>query len=178
MSNKIDSVLVFRVLKKMSEPFTQMESYKAGVIDAKGNIITPLRERTAKQKQAFSVMERMIVGLKKSSNPNAYVSALKMVREYVEERANEETAQVLLEKMENTHLIPTSLKHHDIGTYEGFMDAVEEVMNEMTVSGAGIGGAFDGAQSNAATNATGMAAPNGPTKKKRKGIENIINRRF
>jgi len=50
-------------------------------------------------------------------------------------------------------------------------------MREMN-SGAGIGGAFDGAQSNAAANATGMAAPTGRSNKKRKGIEKVLQRRL
>ena len=172
MSN-IDSVMVFRVLKKMSTPFVQMESYKAGVIDKKGNVIVPKNKRTSEQNRAFSVMERMIIGLKRASDPYSHLSALKMIKEYVEDNSNEETAQVLFEKMENHKMIKPV--NHDLSTYEGFMDAVEETMAEM-VSGAGIGGRFDGMQSNAATNATGMAAPNGPPKKKK--LENILKRRL
>lgn len=172
MSN-IDSVMVFRVLKKISTPFVQMESYKAGVIDKKGNVIVPKNKRTPEQNRAFSVMERMIIGLKRASDPYSHLSALKMIKEYVEDNSNEETAQVLFEKMENHKMIKPV--NHDLSTYEGFMDAVEETMAEM-VSGAAIGGRFDGMQSNAATNATGMAAPNGPTKKKK--LENILKRRL
>ena len=172
--SKIDSVMVFRVLKKMSTPFTQMESYKAGVIDKKGNVVVPKHKRTAEQTRAFNMMERMVVGLKRSSDPHAHVSALRMMKEYVEDNSNEETVQVLFEKMEHHKMIRPV--RHDISTYEGFMDAVDEAMAEM-VSGAAIGGRFDGMQTNAASNASGMAAPNGPAKKKKK-IENILQRRL
>lgn len=172
--SKIDSVMVFRVLKKMSTPFVQMESYKSGVIDKKGNVIVPKNRRTPEQNRAFTMMERMVIGLKKASDPHSHVSALKMIKEYVEDNANPETSQILFEKMENHKMIQPI--QHDISTYEGFMDAVDETMAEM-VSGAAIGGRFDGAQTNAAANASGMAAPNGPKKKKNK-LENILQRRL
>lgn len=174
--DKTNATLVFRVLKKMSSPFVQFESYKAGVINSKGEVIIPRSKRTHVQEKAFSPLERMVIGLKKASAPDAYVSALRLMREYVEEKSNKETVSVLMERMEAHNLVNPNVNKHDLSTYEGFMDAVDEMMSEM-FSGAAIGGAFDGAQSNADANSTGMAAPNGPTKKKKKSIETILNRR-
>lgn len=174
--DKTNSQLVLRILKKMATPMTQMESYKTGVINEKGDVIIPRNKRTRIQERSFTMIERLVIGLKKSSNPMAYVSAMKLMKEYVEDQSNETTSQYLFEKMEEHQLISSTPRKHDIGTYEGFMDAVDDMMSEM-FSGAAIGGAFDGAQSNAAANATGMAAPNGPTKKKKK-IDSILNRRF
>lgn len=175
--DKTNSTLVFRVLKKMATPFTQMESYKAGVIDQKGDVVVPKNKRTRIQEKAFSPLERMVIGLKKASTPDAYVSAMRLMKEYVEAESNENTCNVLMERMEQHQLISPTIRKHDLSTYDGFMDAVDEMMTEMMASGAAIGGAFDGAQSNAAANATGMAAPNGPTKKKKR-IDSILNRRF
>jgi hypothetical protein len=174
--DKTNATLVFRVLKKMSTPFVQMESYKAGVINSKGDVIVPKSKRTRIQEKAFSPLERMVIGLKKASAPDSYVSALRLMKEYVENQSNKETVSVLMERMENHNLINPNVNKHDLSTYEGFMDAVDEVMSEM-FSGASLGGPFDGAQSNADANSTGMAAPTGPTKKKKKSIETILKRR-
>lgn len=174
--DKTNSALVFRVLRKMATPFTQMESYKAGVINDKGDVVVPKNKRNRIQEKAFGPLERMVIGLKKASSPDAYVSAYKLMKEYVEQESNEKTVEVLFERLEEHNLVKPI--NHDISTYEGFMDAVDDILNEM-MSGAGIGGAFDGAQSNAASNATGMAAPNGPSKKKKKkDLSPFLNRRF
>ena len=170
----VNTNVVLRVLRKMAEPITAMESYKAGVINQKGEVIVPKGKRTPVQERAFNPIERMVLGLKKESSPMAYVSAFKMMREYIESEYNTETSQMLTERLCVNQMVPTSMGQYDLSTYDGFMDAVDEVMAEM-VSGAGIGGAFDGAQSNADANATGMAAPTGSSKKKSK-VKNILRR--
>lgn len=147
--NKTDSVLIFRVMKKIAEGTLSESNLR---------------------------IDRIIESIKSAPNAHAYTTNIMFLNRYVKEQSNQATLDVLLEKLENTKVLPNTLRKHNLETYEGFMDAVEEAMSEM-FSGAGIGAAFDGAQSNANTNATGMAAPNGSSKKK-KGIEKILSRRL
>lgn len=184
MSKVIDTIIIFRILRKLTTPWEKTEAFKTGLIDNKGNILVKKKDRTNEQKKAFTLLDRMVFNLKRllqkvpggSSQIASYVAALALIKEYVEQESNKETAQVLVEKLEEHQLIPPM--KHDLSTKEGFLDAFEEEFFKEMVSGAGIGGAFDGAQSNADTNASGMAAPNGASKKKRKGLEKVLNRRL
>ena len=175
MKNTVDAVIIFRILKKLTTPFDETEAYRLGVIDKNGSVLIKPSSRTSEQKTAMTLLDRLVFNLKRllakapggKTKLASYVAALALIREHVESESNKETANVLVEKLEEHKLIPPS-KQHDLTTVEGFMDAWEEEMVREMCSGAGIGGAFDGAQTNAAANATGMAAPNGPSKKKKK----------
>lgn len=184
MSSLVDTVLVLRILKKLTTPWEKTDAFKSGLIDNKGNILVGKADRTPQMKKAYTTLDRLIFNLKRvlqklpggGSQFGSYVAALALLKEHVEEESNKTTSTVLFEKMEDHNLVPAM--KHDLSTKEGFLDAFEEeFMREMTVSGAGIGGALDGAQTNANTNASGLAAPNGPSKKK-KGIEKVLNRRL
>lgn len=184
MSKIVDTIVIFRILRKLTTPWEKTDAFKTGLIDNKGNILVKKKDRTPEQKKAFTLLDRMVFNLKRllqkvpggGSQIASYMAALALIKEHVEQEYNKETSQVLVEKLEEYKLIPPI--KHDLSTKEGFLDAFEEEFMKEMVSGAGIGGSFDGAQSNADTNTSGMAAPNGSTKKKRKGIENILNRRL
>ena len=184
MSNLVDSIIIFRILKKLTTPWEKTKAFQTGLIDKQGKILVKKKDRTSEQKAAFTLLDRLVFNMKRliakvpggKTQIGSYVAALALIKEYVEKEANEETAKVLVEKMEEQEIIPRI--KHDLSNIEGFLDAFEEeFMREMN-SGAGIGGAFDGAQSNAAANATGMAAPTGRSSKKRKGIEKVLQRRL
>ena len=127
---------------------------------------------------APTLSNKVVRNFKESLNdPRMLVASSLLLKNYVTETHNQETTDVLFEKLEEHGFIPSAINKFDIGTAEGYIQAMEEVMAEMC-SGAGIGGAFDGAQTNAAANATGMAAPTGGAKKKKSRIEKIMNRRL
>ena len=111
-------------------------------------------------------------------DPSGLVEASNLLYKQIEEQFGKETADFVFERLENHDLIPPAIREHDLATVAGYMAAHDKVMEMF--SGAAIGGAFDGAQSNAATNASGMAAPNGPTKKKKpiRRMRNILNNRL
>lgn len=173
----IDTTLVFRVLKKMAMPLTEMDSFRHGVIDSKGNVIVHKHARTPVQEKAFSPLERLVIGMKQASSPMAYVSAARLMREYVESNSNQDTSYMLLERMNRNKMVNPVVIKHDIGTYEGFMAAVDQMMAEM-FSGASMGGAMSGAGTNADINATGMAGIDKPLRKKRKAIDKILSKRL
>ena len=182
MKSTIDTVMVFRILRKLTTRWHEWDAFKTGVIDINGNVVVKSQDRTAEQKNSYNLLDRLVANLKRLLNKApggktklaSYVAALAMIREHVEEQTNNETAKVLIEKLEEHKLVPLS-KQYDLTTKEGFMDAWEDEMIREMSSGAGIGGAFDGAQTNTAANATGMAAPNGPSKRKKK-IDNLLRR--
>jgi len=149
---KVNHVQLFTLLKRISGPLSE--------------------------DMAPTLSNKVIRTFKESLNdPRTIVASSLLLRNYVTEKYNEETADVLFEKLEEHEFISPAINKFDIGTPEGYIHAMEEVMAEM-MSGAAIGGAFDGAQTNAAANATGMAAPTGPSKKKKSRIEKIMSRRL
>ena len=181
----VDTVIIFRILKKLVTPFNKTAAFKAGVIDKNGKILIKPGDRTADQKKTITLLDRMVFNLKRllSKVPGgktqlaSYVAALALIKEYVEKESNSETSQVLLEKMQEHKMIPPV--KHDLSTQEGFMDAWEEAMYEMT-SGASFGGAMSGAGTNAQVNSTGMAGIDpvlGDKKiKRRKDLRKILDR--
>ena len=181
----VDTVIIFRILKKLVTPFNKTAAFKAGVIDKNGKILIKPGDRTAEQKKTITLLDRMVFNLKRllSKVPGgktqiaSYVAALALIKEYVEKESNSETSQVLLEKMQEHKMIPPV--KHDLSTQEGFMDAWEEAMVEMT-SGASFGGAMSGAGTNAQVNSTGMAGIDpvlGDKKiKRRKDLRKILDR--
>ena len=175
----IDTVIVFRILKKLTTPFDKTPAYKLGLIDKKGKKIK--NAETDEEKRAMTLLDRLVLNLKRllakvpggRSQLATYIAALKLIQEHVEDKYGKETSDYLIETLnERKVLLPLG---HDISTKEGYLAAMEEaIMHEMN-SGAALGGSFSPAMTNTAANATGMAAPTGPTKKKRK-LDKIVNR--
>lgn len=182
----VDTVIIFRILKKLVTPFHKTPAFKAGVIDRNGKILIRPGDRTANQKKTITLLDRMVFNLKRllarvpggKTQLASYVAALALIKEYVEKESNQKTSQVLLEKLEEHQFIPKS--KYDLSTQEGFMDAWEEAMYEGMASGASIGGPLSGAGSNAQVNATGLAGIDpvlGNKKiKRRKDLRKILDR--
>jgi hypothetical protein len=183
--NIVDTVIIFRILRKLTTPFEKTAAFKAGVIDKNGKILIPPGDRTPEQKKTISLLDRMVFNLKRllakvpggKTQLGTYIAALALLKEHVEQSSNTETSKVLMEKMQNHKIIPPV--KHDLSTAEGFMDAWEEAMFESSVSGASFGGAMSGAGTNAQINATGMAGiDQNLFKKKKKDIRKILDRRI
>lgn len=185
-ANIVDTIIIFRILKKLTTPWEKTDAFKTGLIDKNGKILVKKKERTPEQKKAFTLLDRMVFNLKRllakvpggKSQLGSYVAALALIKEYVEQEANKETATALMEKLEEHKFIPK--QKHDIGTPEGYLDAMEEeIMREMT-SGAAFGGRLSGAGTNADINATGLAGLDKPLnskpQKKKKDIRKLLDR--
>lgn len=189
MANLVDTIIIFRILKKLTTPWEKTDAFKTGLIDNNGKILVKKKDRTPAQKKAFTMLDRMVFNLKRllakvpggSSQIGSYVAALALIKEHVEQESNSATADLLIEKMEQHNIIPE--QRHDIGTPEGYLDAMEEeIIREMSVSGAGFGGALSGAGSNADINATGLAGIDRPLgqkkKKKTKELKKILDKKL
>ena len=61
-----DAYFLYTFLRKITTPFTEMEAYKLGIIDEKGNVIKKSWQRTTPQeKSAFNALDLLVVNLKK-----------------------------------------------------------------------------------------------------------------
>lgn len=66
MTNLVDIYLVYRILRRLTQPFTEWEAYKLGVIDAEGNILKKSNDRLKlNEKESFTKFDLMILKLKK-----------------------------------------------------------------------------------------------------------------
>lgn len=65
MSNTIDNLIAFRVLYMLVTPFEKTEAYKLGVIDKDGNVLVKVKDQTPEQKDAYSVLNRLVFSLKR-----------------------------------------------------------------------------------------------------------------
>lgn len=61
----VDAFLVYQFVRRLATPFNKWEAFKTGVIDDKGKIITPPKERTAEQKKSFKLYDVMLLNMKK-----------------------------------------------------------------------------------------------------------------
>ena len=66
MANLVDLYLVYRILRRLTQPFTDWEAYKQGVIDAEGNLLKKSDDRrTQDEKDSFTKFDLLILKLKK-----------------------------------------------------------------------------------------------------------------
>lgn len=181
----VDTIIIFRILKKLVTPFNKTAAFKAGVIDKNGKVLIKPGDRTADQKKTITLLDRMVFNLKRllgkvpggKTQLASYVAALALLREHVEKQTNLETSNLLMEKLQEHKIIPKT--KHDLSTAEGFMDAWEEAMYESMVSGASFGGAMSGAGTNSQINSTGMAGIDPVLgKKKRKDLRKILDKQI
>ena len=109
----IDIALMYSFLKRLVKPFDQWDAFKAGVIDAEGNVIIPPDKRTLAQQDSYGYYDRVVANLKKligkvpggKTRLATFASALLLMRE--ENISNDEK---VLSIMLNEYMIEAS--HH------------------------------------------------------------------
>lgn len=62
MLNYLQVYLFIRLLVK---PYNKWDAFKSGVIDDKGNVIVKDKDRSDEQKRAFTLFDRLVLGIKK-----------------------------------------------------------------------------------------------------------------
>lgn len=91
MSRFFDAIVTYRILKKLSMPYTDMDAYKLGIIDANGNVLKKYRDlNTTDERDAYTILDRMIIRLRKIIHkvPQAqrtlatWAGALALIKEY------------------------------------------------------------------------------------------------
>ena len=102
MGRFVDTLITYRILRKLVTPFEETDAYKLGVIDAHGNQIIKDRNLNTAQREAFTILDRMVFRLKKiihkvpvdNRRITSFANALSLVREH----ANDTTEPVFLER--------------------------------------------------------------------------------
>jgi hypothetical protein len=102
MGRFVDTLITYRILRKLVTPFEETDAYKLGVIDAHGNQIVKDRDMNTPQREAYTILDRMIYRLKKiihkvpadNRRISSFANALSLVREH----ANDKTEYVFLER--------------------------------------------------------------------------------
>ena len=61
----IDNAIALRVLYMLVTPFEETAAFKYGIIDAKGNQLKKTSELKGPEKEAFDMLDRMVIRIKK-----------------------------------------------------------------------------------------------------------------
>ena len=102
MGRFVDTLITYRILRKLVTPFEETDAYKLGVIDAHGVQIVKDRDMNTPQREAYTILDRMIFRLKKiihkvpvdNRRISSFANALSLVREH----AQDTTEPVFLER--------------------------------------------------------------------------------
>lgn len=90
MANLVDLYVVYRILRRLTQPFTDWDAYKLGVIDAEGNIIKKSSDRrTMAEQESLTVFDVLMIKLKKAlavlplgkTKLASYAAALFLIKE-------------------------------------------------------------------------------------------------
>jgi hypothetical protein len=126
MANLVDLYIVYRILRRLTQPFTEWEAYKLGVIDAEGNILKKSNDRLKMdEKESFTKFDLMILKLKKllatlpmgKTRLASYAAALWFLKE--EKRLTEDNLQEEFEKfcIKEKMLTEAKVDKHEMGGY-------------------------------------------------------------
>jgi hypothetical protein len=107
MSQIVDNLIAFRVLRLMTMNFNETTAFKLGIIDDKGNVLKAIKDlRTSEEKDAYSMLHRMVFRLKKllakvpggDSKLASFAAAYWLVKESIENnKENKNIEQDFLE---------------------------------------------------------------------------------
>jgi hypothetical protein len=87
----VDLFLVYQFIKRLATPFSEWEAYKEGVIDERGNILIPKKERRLKrERDSFQIFDLLVLKLKKllekipggQSRLASYAAAIWLIKEW------------------------------------------------------------------------------------------------
>jgi hypothetical protein len=131
MTNLVDIYLVYRILRKLTTPFSEWEAFKQGVIDAQGNILKKSDDRRLNaERESFTKFDLLILKLKKlletipygKSKLASYVAALWLLKE--EKRLSVDNLQEEFELMviKEKLLSEETLKEYTIIPRKDFFD--------------------------------------------------------
>jgi hypothetical protein len=93
MSQIVDNLIAFRVLRLLTMNFNETAAFKLGIIDDKGNVLKPIKDlRTTEEKDAYSMLHRMVFRLKRilakapggESKLTSFAAAYWLVKESIE----------------------------------------------------------------------------------------------
>jgi hypothetical protein len=65
MGSVVDTVIVYKILRKLVTPFIQMPAYHLGIIDENGNFLKKVANFSSSEKEAVTPMDVMVINLKR-----------------------------------------------------------------------------------------------------------------
>lgn len=69
MGKFVDSVITFRILHMLVQPFEQTDAFRLGIIDKNGNEIKKMRDlNTTEERDAYTLLHRLVFRIKKIVN--------------------------------------------------------------------------------------------------------------
>jgi len=100
----VDTLIVFRILKMLTTPWTKFDAFKLGLIDKKGSRIKDKKIESKEEKSALTLLHRLVFNLKRIVNKvpfgktafASYAVALLLLKE--ETKLNEDQMDELCEK--------------------------------------------------------------------------------
>lgn len=143
MSRFVDSLITYRILRMLTQPFVETDAYRLGIIDAQGNVIKRVRDlNTQDELDAYSLLHRMVFKLKRiiekvpfeNKRFLSFAAALALVKENVEydDDILEELFYMTMEQ-EDVKQLAEDLEQNKIVSFKEFMV-------EMGVAGGGVAG--------------------------------------
>jgi len=91
MSRFVDTIITYRILRMLTQPFVETDAYRLGIIDAHGNVIK--KELTSEEERnAYTLLNRMVFKLKRiiekvpfeNKRFLSFAAAVALLRENVE----------------------------------------------------------------------------------------------
>ena len=175
MSQLIDNIIAYRVLRMLITPFQDTEAYKLGIIDVHGKNLRKVSSlHTSQEKDAYNYLTRLVFNMKKiinrlpggESRLKSLVAALWLVKEQYKNKDRstaglQEKFDSLMEMMDNR----VSLVEEEI--------LVKKFLDEDGAGGAG-GGA--GGATGGVANVTGAGVSTNEPKIYKKDIKSYKNR--
>ena len=133
LSTAANAYVIYGVLRRLTKKFSNWEAFKTGVIDENGNILVEPKDRTQQQKDSFSLLDVMVLNMKKllakipggSSAFASYAAALFLLKEQEISEAN--FTKFLKEQDENEIL--KLMEEHGAG-FEGTDQLVDKYTRE------------------------------------------------
>jgi hypothetical protein len=116
MANLIDLYIVYRILRKLTTPFTEWDAFKTGVIDAEGNLLKKSDQRRSQaEMDSYTPLDNLVAKLKRllakvpggSGKFATYAAALLLIKEektLTEENIEERFNQYLNSEMLNEEI--------------------------------------------------------------------------
>lgn len=143
MSRFVDSLITYRILRMLTQPFVETDAYRLGIIDAHGNVIKRVRDlSTQDELNAYSLLHRMVFKLKRiiekvpfeNKRFLSFAAALALIKENVEydDDILEELFYMTMEQ-EDVKQLAEDLEENKIVSFKEFMI-------EMGVAGGGVAG--------------------------------------
>lgn len=118
----VNYYIVYQILKRLTTDFKNWKAFKLGVIDEKGKVLIPYRDRNLEQRQSLSTLDVLIMNLKKilgrlpggSSKFATYTAALFLLKE---DNITEENFHKFLKEVDHNHVNMLIAEEHGAGFF-------------------------------------------------------------